>query len=191
MFLSWWKPLELLRCKICFCVCSVCRAVRRLKMKPGKENSNSAHTNRRPPGFLPTYMTFNYFSAFSWEFSLHQPPLPPPDPRFSTLVGRADLIQHAFSPALLTDNMPQTHPQKESAKIKILAILSWHLQYYYISVTFLSINWERNWVVHTLLQLLLCCTYSRYFSFPKIHSHGGGHWKQRLDLENFFSKYNK
>ncbi|XP_035874498.1 leucine-rich repeat and IQ domain-containing protein 1 isoform X2 [Phyllostomus discolor] len=44
---------------------SICRAVRRLKMKPGKENSHGAHTNMRPPGFLPTYMTFNYFSAFS------------------------------------------------------------------------------------------------------------------------------
>ncbi|KAM5332644.1 leucine-rich repeat- and IQ domain-containing protein 1 isoform 2-T2 [Glossophaga mutica] len=44
---------------------SICRAVRRLKMKPGKENSNGAHTNMRPPGLLPAYMTFNYFSAFS------------------------------------------------------------------------------------------------------------------------------
>jgi hypothetical protein len=34
-------------------------------MKPGKENSSGAHTNMRPLGFLPSYMTFNYFSTFS------------------------------------------------------------------------------------------------------------------------------
>lgn len=79
-FLFWWKPLAFLQCKIYFCICSVGRAVGRLKMEPGKENRSGAHTNMRPPGFLPTYMTFNYFSTFSRALSLHpaSPPLSSP-----------------------------------------------------------------------------------------------------------------
>ena len=123
--LSWRKPLELLQCEIYFCICYVCRAVGRLKMKPGKENSSEHTQNMRPPGFLPSYMTFNYFSAFSWSFALPpaSPPLPSPDPSFFTFVI-APLIQHAFFLAFLT-SMSQPLTEKRTAHMKTLAILSW------------------------------------------------------------------
>ena len=51
-FLFWWKPLELLQCKLYFCICYVCRAVGRVKMKPGKESSSGAHTKHEATWLL-------------------------------------------------------------------------------------------------------------------------------------------
>ena len=43
----------------------------------GRKTAAEHTQNMRPAGFLPSYMTFNYFSTFSWEFSLYpaSPPL--------------------------------------------------------------------------------------------------------------------
>lgn len=83
-----------------------------------EKHISRAHTNMRPPGFLPTYMTFNYFSAFSWEFSLHPASLPFSKPLPSTF-GIVHLIQHAFFLALLI-NMSPTCPQNKVPRLKFL-----------------------------------------------------------------------
>ena len=133
--LFWWKLLELLQCKIHFCICYVCRAV--VRMKKAAEHAQ----NMRPPGFLPSYMTFNYFCTFSWEFSLY--PASPPLCRLLLFY----ICHSSSNSARIFSSFTYQYVSNSCRKkkgLRILATLAWHSHYYYISVIFLSIRGERN-----------------------------------------------
>lgn len=144
-----------------------------------EKHSSGAHTNMRPPGFLPTYMTFNYFSAFSWEFSLHPASLPFSKPLLSTFY--IWFSTHFF--LALPTNMSQTRPQNKVPRLKFLTS---PLLLHNCDISFNKLRKKGAREVRTLLQLLLWCMHSKYFSFPKIYSHGGGGIKNSFETLRFF-----